>query len=153
MLPPLRERRSDIPLLVRHYFKEFNAAYGRSVRPDDRALAVMAEYRWPGNVRELANLVERLVIMAESSVIGPEDLPFHSGAVEVREADVNTSGPDPDGRAMTLEQEVAALEKKRIQQALSENRYILQNTAMALGITPRQLAYRIRKYAIPMMKV
>ncbi|MBS0013893.1 MAG: sigma 54-interacting transcriptional regulator [Desulfobacterales bacterium] len=156
VLPPLRERRSDIPLLARHYFKEFNAAYGRSVRPGDRALARMSEYRWPGNVRELANMVERLVIMTESPVIGPEDLPFDSHWADPADppaADGRGSGPEPDGTTMPLEQEVEALEQKRIKQALSENRYVLQNTAMALGITPRQLAYRIRKYKIHMIKV
>jgi Nif-specific regulatory protein len=154
-LPPLRERKTDIPLLVRHYFTKFNTAYGRQVRPDGRAIDRMTEYHWPGNVRELANLVERLVIMAESPVVGPQDLPFHCDLPGPDPSPAERCGfwPDKTAQAQTLQEEVETLEKKRIQQALAENRYVLQNTSMALGITPRQLAYRIRKYKIPMMKI
>lgn len=150
MLPPLRDRKSDIPLLLHHYLKIFNSRYDRSVRLSHGALDVMCSYQWPGNVRELANLVERLVIMAESHQIEEKDLPFARPGTGVEKPSGRRETPETQ---MNLIEAVAELEKKRIAEALEANRYILQNAALSLGITPRQLGYRIRKYEIPLKKV
>ena len=76
VLPPLRERRKDIPLLVEHFVEKFSAAYGRSVRVDREVVFVLEEYPFPGNVRELENLVHRLVALAApDDEIGVGDLP------------------------------------------------------------------------------
>jgi DNA-binding NtrC family response regulator len=83
-LPPLRERRADIPLLVRRFVAEFAARHDRpfhGVSAD--ALRLLVEYPWPGNVRELRNLVESMVVLAPGREIGPADLPPH-----IRDADV-----------------------------------------------------------------
>ncbi|MDY6824325.1 MAG: sigma 54-interacting transcriptional regulator [Thermodesulfobacteriota bacterium] len=151
VLPPLRERKSDIPLLIDHYLKQFNKHYGRKVRPSPGAMAAMQYYAWPGNVRELANLVERLVIMAESAIIHKEDLPFHRAQKAETPADNVINEASAPG--MSLVKEVEQLEKKRISQALKTHHYIIQNTALALGVTPRQLGYRIQKYGIALKKV
>ncbi len=74
--PPLRARGDDIPLLIRHFADTFSAATGKPApRFDDRVLDKLCAYPWPGNVRELENLVHRLVVMADSAVIRPSDLP------------------------------------------------------------------------------
>ncbi|MDW7973346.1 MAG: sigma 54-interacting transcriptional regulator, partial [Thermodesulfovibrio sp.] len=66
-IPPLRERKEDIPLLVEHYLKSFSEIYKKNVTIDDEAMKVLTSYDWPGNVRELANTIERLVVMTESN--------------------------------------------------------------------------------------
>jgi transcriptional regulator with PAS, ATPase and Fis domain len=68
-LPPLRNRRDDIPLLVDHFLNEFAVQYGRHLRCDDAALKLLTEYSWPGNVRQLRSLIERLVILSSSTVL------------------------------------------------------------------------------------
>jgi len=75
-LPPLRDRREDIPLLVRAFLAELRAVVGKAVDAvDDEALAALMEYAWPGNVRELRNALEFAVIRTRSSAIQPDDLP------------------------------------------------------------------------------
>ncbi len=150
VLPPLRERREDIPLLAAHYLAKFNKAYGQSVRLEDNALAALFQYRWPGNVRELANTIERFVIMAEKDRIRLADLPANL----TLERDIGI----PEGGALTgqeenLHREVEQLEKKRIIKALQENNLIQNRASLALGITPRQLGYRIKKYQIDLRKI
>jgi len=76
-LPPLRERKNDIPLLIDHFLREAAARYGREVpRLSHRALAVMLDYRWPGNVRELQNAVQFAFVQCEGRRIEPEHLPL-----------------------------------------------------------------------------
>jgi DNA-binding NtrC family response regulator len=76
-VPPLRERREDIPLLVDHFVHRYSRRFGRPVTGVSLdALAVMRDYPWPGNVRELQNVIERLVGLADAPVLGVEDLPF-----------------------------------------------------------------------------
>jgi Nif-specific regulatory protein len=74
-LPPLRERRDDVPLLVERFLDRYSATYGRRMRVDADALARLAEYEWPGNVRELENVVHRLVALALDDVVRVGDLP------------------------------------------------------------------------------
>jgi Nif-specific regulatory protein len=150
VLPPLRARPEDIPLLVAHYLDKFNQAYDQSVGVDDAALASLCQYHWPGNVRELANTIERFVIMAEKSLIGLEDLP----ANWAHDRDSGPSRSTPvDGNGDNLNQEVQNLEKTRIIKALRENNGIQNRASLALGITPRQLGYRIKKYQIDLRRI
>ncbi len=148
VLPPLRERLKDIPLLADFYLKKFNRAYGKDVRAGAAAMESMVKYSWPGNVRELANTLERLVIMAEKDVIETEDLPYN----------LVSEGVTPHQRSVfdtdtSLGNEVKNLERQRIIKALRENNFVQQKTAYALGITPRKLAYRIKKYNIDLAAV
>src|SRR6058998_1293348 len=73
-VPPLRERAEDIPALARHFVEQFSRAYGRVRTLGPESLAALQAYRWPGNVRELKNVIERLVILTPSEVIGPEQV-------------------------------------------------------------------------------
>jgi two-component system response regulator AtoC len=74
-LPPLRSRRSDIPLLISHFLEKSNGKYGMAAKVSPEASVYLWEYDWPGNVRELENVVERLVVLCENSQIGLSDLP------------------------------------------------------------------------------
>ncbi|MEW6721269.1 MAG: sigma-54 dependent transcriptional regulator [Thermodesulfobacteriota bacterium] len=78
-VPPLRERREDIPILVEHFLRHYSEGKGPQIRFSDEALGLLQEYSWPGNVRELRNLVERFSILKRGGFIGREDLPpeFH----------------------------------------------------------------------------
>ena len=150
VLPPLRARREDIPLLAAHYLKKFNQAYGQSVRIADAALQALIRYNWPGNVRELANTIERFVIMADKEWVGREDLPANL----THARDNGPSMPTlSNANSDSLNQEVKELEKKRIIKALRENSFIQNRASLALGITPRQLGYRIKKYQIDLRRI
>ncbi|MGD9351933.1 MAG: sigma 54-interacting transcriptional regulator, partial [Desulfobacterales bacterium] len=145
VLPPLRERIVDIPLLLNHYLEKFNRTYDRNVRIDEKAIDVLSAYAWPGNVRELANTVERLVIMTEASTLTPADLPptiFNAGDM------MTTVGQESRVDVAGLNSEVAVLERRRIIQALKKSDFVQQKAAKTLGISPRQLGYRIKKYNI-----
>ncbi len=72
-IPPLRERRGDIPLLVRHYLNRFNESYGHTLRMTEGALKVLQEYTWPGNVRQLKHLIEKVVILTNAPSLDLED--------------------------------------------------------------------------------
>ncbi len=142
-LPALRERREDIPHLVNYYLKRFNRKYKKNIRVSEEAMEAFMEYHWPGNIRELANTLERLVIMTESDTISAED--FRAGAV-CMEADAEPVLSIAGEKALSTE--VETIEKNRIIKALKENNYVQARAAKALGITPRQLGYRIKKYGI-----
>ena len=152
VMPALRERITDIPLLAQYYLKKFNTRYQKDVFFMEEAYRMMQDYDWPGNVRELANAVERVVIMAEKSEIGFEDLPLEvigaTKKIQITPAPVNS---DLEG-INSLSSEVELLEKRRIILALQENDYIQHRTAISLGITPRQLGYRIKKYGIQLKR-
>ncbi len=150
LLPPLRERVSDIPLLLDFYAEKFKDRFGRRIRMSDAALSCLMRYPWPGNVRELANAMERFAVMAENDTIRMEDLPgnFKTSRVD------NTP---PDSNASPLEEsmsdEVEQFEKREIIRALRESDFVKQRASRMLGITPRQLSYRIKKYAIDVRKL
>ncbi|MBI1311439.1 response regulator [bacterium] len=137
-LPPLRERREDIPLLVSHFVEHFSARHRRPPRQiSPEALNVLTSYNWPGNVRQLRNLVERLSVTAIDETIGTDDLP--------PELQVRTG---PPGEVNTLADAVEQAEKVAIQSALSKCECHRENTAKLLGISVRTLHYKMNRYAL-----
>ena len=149
-LPPLRARAEDVPLLLGFYIKKFNAMYDRRIQLDPSAVEQLTAYKWPGNVRELSNLVERLVIMTEKDMITLEDLPFNLGR---KTSEPQAAVHEPAVSHETLGSEVERMERSHIIQALRENDGIQQRASKALGITPRQLGYRIKKYGIDLRRI
>ena len=150
VLPPLRERPADVPLLIDFYADKFNDKYGRTVHITPSAISCLKCYSWPGNVRELANAVERLVVMAENDFIEEEDLPANLRATE--QNPVKPKARLSPGKE-SMNREVERFEKREIITALKESRFIKQRAARLLGITPRQLSYRIKKYNIDIRKL
>jgi Nif-specific regulatory protein len=142
LLPSLRERTEDIPLLADYYLKKLNAQYGKGVKLSREVIDLMKKYRWPGNIRELANSIERLVIMTDKEILEGVDLPFNI----VAESPVSSVNMRP--LDTSLESEVQYIERDRIVNALKAHNFIQSKAARSLGITPRQLGYRIRKYGI-----
>jgi len=136
-VPPLRERREDIPVLTDHFIQEFSSLYGRKPKEiSAEAMEVLKQYNWPGNVRELRNLVERMVIMTQSTRLELRHLPSvvlkNNGLVE-----------DPS-EARTLSEARIAFDRDYILKKLEENAGNISRTADALGIERSHL-YRTMK--------
>jgi len=138
-LPPLRERRDDIPLLASHFLEKKGAA---SVRMDSEFLRALRVYRWPGNVRELENVIDRaLVLREEEDLLRIEDLPAHVVEGE-------TSGPYPGFSLPDEGISLAEVEKGLIAQALEKAGGNRSKAARLLGITRQTLLYRLEKYGL-----
>lgn len=145
-VPPLRERNEDVIRLLNHFLQKMSREYGRSLSFTPGALKMLATYTWPGNVREMENLVERLVIMAESARLDTGMiLPYL--AQERRDGKlqpVESNGADNGGNGPTLQD----MERNEIIAALRRNDWIQHKGAKDLGITQRQMGYRVRKYKL-----
>jgi DNA-binding NtrC family response regulator len=137
VLPPLRERRPDIPLLVEHFMKKYSGERPRSVSP--KALNMLVEYDWPGNVRELESVIERALLLAESDEIQPGDLP-----AAVRAGISSRRGPLPldiPDSGIDLEE----VERSLVLKALEKTEGNVSRAARLLGLTRRTLQYRLEK--------
>ena len=151
MLPPLRNRQEDIPLLIEHFLRDSNSRNNRQVLLSREVLAFLESYDWPGNVRELQNLIERLVIMADGTTAGLSDLPTVLLAVPERKSVVAPAAFEvrqPRGFEAAGHRSLEDLEKEEVVNALSRNAWIQVRAARELGLTRRQLGYRIKKYRL-----
>ena len=145
-LPPLRERKEDIPLLVGHFLSRFNAENAKRVKLSAAAMDLIMGYSWPGNVRELENCMERIVVMAEREVISPEEVPLPYGHLTSL-ASAPLALPTQE-ESPPLPQTLEELEKRRIEEALKKCGYVQARAARLLGITQRQIGYKIKKFGI-----
>ncbi|MGE5693449.1 MAG: sigma 54-interacting transcriptional regulator, partial [Candidatus Zixiibacteriota bacterium] len=137
-LPPLRERREDIPLLVSHFFKKFGAS---AVRLSSDAAALLIAYPFPGNVRELENVCEQLAVMRRSDEIGVADLPDKIQNYRPEKPKLLFEPPE---EGLHLEE----LEKELIRFALDKFGGNQTKAAQYLGITRPTLVYRLEKYGL-----
>jgi two-component system NtrC family response regulator len=143
-LPPLRERTSDIPLLVNYFLKKLEK--GRvPVRIEAEVIEQLKTFSWSGNVRELANVIQQMVVFCRKNTITLEDLPPH---LFIKEGDIQKKG----GEKIQLIKMVSDLEKKWIVTKLKETGWNQEKTAKLLGITRKMLANRINKYHIKQQK-
>jgi two-component system, NtrC family, nitrogen regulation response regulator NtrX len=141
-VPPLRDRKEDIPLLTEHFMRVFAAEHGRRLaRISVEALAYFLSYDWPGNVRELRNMVERLIIMAPRETIGPADLPPPLRPKETGEG-------EDSPRERTLKEAREAFERSYILAELRANEWHISRTAERLGIERSHLYRKLRSYGI-----
>lgn len=140
-LPALRERKEDIPLLVEFFLKRFNEENRKRVSISPEALLLLEAHDWPGNVRELENTIERLVVMGPGNVIRKNDLPL-----DIRDASLRARYAVQPSDA--LPSAVEEIEKTRILQALDRTGWIQAKAARLLGITPRQIGYKIMRYGL-----
>jgi DNA-binding NtrC family response regulator len=132
VLPPLRERAVDIPLLAESFLSQFGGAH--PPRLTDDAMRALSEYRWPGNVRELRNVIERAVLLANGGVIHARDLPLHDAPMASR---ASTNGEDVS---------LAELERRHIESVLSRTNWHQGRAATVLGISSKTLYRKIREY-------
>ena len=142
-LPPLRERRDDVSLLVSHFIDKISKEVGKHVRgimPE--ALAVLEQYHWPGNIRELENVIERAIVLGNGDMIGVEELPLRSAPpVEGRTFDIPVTGLD-------LEATLAEIEHRYIRRSLERSGGIQSRAAELLGLTFRQFRYKLQKHGL-----
>jgi Nif-specific regulatory protein len=140
-LPPLRDRTEDITELIEHFLKKFNTENERTVELSDEALSLMKQYRWPGNVRELENAVERLVIMSPEDIVRAKHLPLN-----IRVLNQAAYGNSVTEHTATLS--LTGSERNKITEALEKAGWVYARAADLLGITPRQIGYKVKKYGI-----
>ncbi|MBR2441244.1 MAG: sigma-54-dependent Fis family transcriptional regulator [Lentisphaeria bacterium] len=139
-LPPLRERKDDIPLLVAHYLELFSKENGRDMGISPEAMAALTAYRWPGNIRELRNCVERMVVLSREKIIGIDSVPY-----EIREQmtpGITKSAVQP----VTCDLE--RNEKLLITKALNECNGNRTRAAEKLGISRRTLLRKLKAYSM-----
>ena len=139
-VPPLRERKEDIPILSRFFLNEFSSAYGKKTRElSDTAMDILARYPWPGNVRELRNLIERLVIICPQARIEAHHLPpeLFRGVAE-----------SPQQPYSTLHEARSAYEREFILRKLQENRWNMTQTASVLGLERSHLYRKMKSLGI-----
>ncbi len=144
-VPPLRERKEDIPLLVFHFLQRFSSETERPVKQvAPEALALLEGYQWPGNVRELENVIERAVTLARSDRIEVADLP--------ESVHRSTQGAPPlvqlPSEGISIEQVVAGVERSLLEQALRRTGGVQTKAAELLGCSLRSFRYLVKKYGI-----
>jgi DNA-binding NtrC family response regulator len=137
VLPPLRERQTDIPLLVDHFLLKHGGGRKRSVSPE--ALEILVEYDWPGNVRQLESVIERAILLGEGDVIVPIDLP---AAIRAR---ISTPRDAPGLEIPDAGIDLDALERSLILKALDKAQGNVSRAARLLGLSRRTLQYRLEK--------
>jgi len=137
-LPPLRERREDLPLFIDHFLRTFAAKNGKTIRGLSReARETLLRYDYPGNVRELENLIERAVVLTRDEVIGLADLPLT----------LAEPAPEPEA-GVGLIAAVEGLERRMIREALAQANGTQTRAAELLGISERVLRYKLKKYGL-----
>ena len=128
-VPPLRKRKKDILLLAVHYAKKYSIKYNRKFEGfDDKSRSKLLNYSWPGNVRELSHIIERAVILNNSTILNPEIQ--------------DSISTEPDQNITNL----ASLEKRTIQKVIDSNNGNMSSSAKELGISRSTLYLKIEKY-------
>lgn len=136
IIPPLRERGEDILLLAEHFLKHYNRKYKKEIKGFSRdTSAKLMKYKWPGNVRELQHVLERAVILNESSLLRPNDFPLYPATHERKQ---------PEDNELNLEQ----VERKTIERALRQSNGNMTYAAELLGITRFSLYRKIEKLGL-----
>ncbi len=137
-IPPLRERKTDIPLLVDHFIRKYAALNEKEVSGVSReVMDKLMKYRYPGNVRELENIIEQAVVLSRDSVIKIEDLPITLQNQEREKFNISEG---------SFQERVEAFEKRLISKALQEANGVQTRAAQLLGMSERHLRYKLQKY-------
>ena len=157
-VPPLRERKSDIPLLIEELITRIEYENRGSVRLSKRATTMLQRYDWPGNVRELANLVERLAIQFPHGVVDSKDLPARYQRADATAAELQAADSRPDqapieirhlpNDGIDMKQYLTKIEISLIEQALSKTNNVVSRAASMLHMRRTTLVEKMRKYEI-----
>jgi two-component system, NtrC family, response regulator PilR len=145
-LPPLRERKEDIPQLIDFFLGKYAKRSGASLGPkkiDSSALKILMHYQWPGNVRELENMIERLMIITPGETIGPEHIPDEVNTTPHSSELVTLDIPEG---GLNLESLLEGAEKTLLYKALEKARGVKTEAAKLLGLSFRSFRHRLQKY-------
>ncbi len=145
-LPPLRERREDIPLLVGHFLQKFGKELGKEVRGvSPEAMIVLERYHWPGNIRELENVLERAIVLGAGEMLGVDSLP----ETLRRERPVKgLEAVDLPEDGLDLEATLDTIERGYLQRALDRTGGVQTKAAELLKMTFRQFRYKLQKHSL-----
>lgn len=139
LIPPLRERKEDISLLIDHFLKRFATESGKDIQGiQPKAKDILSKYDFPGNVRELENILERAMVISRGTMISHKDLPFSEESPLSTHRDSTVEG--------TLKESIEALERMKIQEAMEKSGFHQTKAASLLGISERMLRYKLKKY-------
>lgn len=163
VIPPLRERRDDIPLLVKHFLKRFENMYDKTIKGlSDKALNYLMGYEWPGNIRELENMLERATLLTDhqqeiklSSLLPQQHLNHpQSTHDQVLSSDINLTATQQQTIEHLLDQNFSLeqFELDLIQTALNRSQFNVSEAARLLGISRATLDYRLKKYSLGIVK-
>jgi len=140
-IPPLRERKEDIPILIDHFLKRYAEENGKEIAGlSSEAQDVLLKYDYPGNVREIENIIERAVVIAREAVISVEDLPFRESMEETAAGRKAEEG--------LLRGSIEELERNLIVEAMEKAGDHQSRAAELLGISERMLRYKLKKYGL-----
>jgi Nif-specific regulatory protein len=173
VLPPLRERREDIPLLAEHFLAHFNRETGRNVSIAPEAMRILASCYWPGNVRELENCIERAATMIRGTVIAEHDMPCQRDqclsstlwkyqaarlpipvvGVSVEDGAVSRGTSHPAAEVLSDATLEGSNPRDRLVQAMERCGWVQAKAARLLNLTPRQLGYALKKYNIEVKRL
>ena len=145
-MPPLRKRRSDIPILVDHFLERFKETKGSTVEGiNPETMDKLFNYSWPGNIRELENIIERMVILSEGDVLTLEDLPLR----------IRDAAPAPASLAVEISEEgidfnqvVSDFENQLLVQALEKSNWVKNKAAQLLKLNRTTLVEKLKKKEI-----
>jgi PAS domain S-box-containing protein/TyrR family helix-turn-helix protein len=141
IIPPLRDRKEDIPSLIVHFIALFNRKYRLNKRICPDVVDILMAYDWPGNVRELENLIERLVVISSSDIISRDELPIHLGSAVLDSPQVSVSAIVP------LKEAVESVEKQLLERAFAQYRTTRQ-IAKKLEVNASTVVRKAAKYGI-----
>jgi transcriptional regulator with PAS, ATPase and Fis domain len=144
-LPPLRERKEDIPLLVKHFLSVYSKENNKEIEGlTEDTLKIFEDYNWPGNIRELENLIERAVVLTKEKVITRENLPPFILALQANRTEVSSL----PGGSLNLKEKLQIFQKKTIIEALIKSNGIQKKAASLLGVKPTTLNEMIKRLKI-----
>jgi DNA-binding NtrC family response regulator len=164
-LPPLRERKTDIPLLVNHFLKQLNGSTGGK-KISDEAMEYLVNYSWPGNIRELANFVERMLVLSIGATITPRDLPDkvlgdvpkdkwkpldveeEGNPVQMLQQSLKQSFGGIPEEGINLKKRVEGFEKGLLLEALEKTGWVKNKAANLLGLNRTTLVEKLKKMKI-----
>jgi DNA-binding NtrC family response regulator len=139
VLPPLRERREDVPVLIEHFIRKHRQRTGKRVeRLEDAALERLEAYAWPGNVRELENVIERAVVLSTGPIITASMTAVPATAHE----------PSPSLPSMNLRRNLQWAERETVERALAKASGVKKDAAALMGISQRALSHYLAKLRI-----
>jgi len=140
-VPPLRERKEDLPPLIDHFLMRFAVENGKEIQGiSPEAKDLLLKYDYPGNVREVENIIERAVVITRGSIISVSDLPFSKNSLRVDQSGMNARG--------TLKKSIESFEYQMVRQAMKETDNHQTKAANLLGISERMLRYKLKKYGL-----
>lgn len=149
-LPPLRERREDIDLLVSYFLKQFNERLHKEITTiSSDAMAALRAYRWPGNIRQLENMLERMILMSEGKVLSVEDLPMEISVnlSAAPGAGVEASGSSPNFKEL-VKRQTQSVERDLIIKALEETSGNVTRAAENLGLSRKGLQIKMKELGV-----